>query len=133
MSYLKIKKRKRKSKKYDGKSKHHTAMGQPVQPGSQAVVTSSGVLRIPRGITVGSARLPDDLSALSLDYLKPAIVKVTPKDVETPIVGPPAKVSKDELVKQLKDATSTEKADLMKLSIMAVSEGRRFVKNIFIY
>ena len=112
-----IKKRKRKSKKHDGKSKHHTQLGQPVQPnGGQSVITSSGaIVKIPRGITTGSARLPDDLSALTLEYLTPktTTVKVTPKDVETPIVGPPAKVSNDKLVKQLKDAPSSEKEDLM--------------------
>ena len=70
------KKRKRKSKKYDGKSKHHTQMGQPVQPMSQAI-SSSGLVRIPRNMTIGSARLPDDLSALSIEYLKPKTVIVT--------------------------------------------------------
>ena len=116
------KKRKRKNKKYDGKSKHHTAMGQPVQPGSQAVVTSSGLVKVPRGVTVGSARLPDDLSALSLDYLKPATVKVTPKDVETPIAPVP---SKEELVKQLKDATTSEKQSLMKLKTQQLKQAIR--------
>ena len=89
------KKRKRKSKKYDGKSKHHTQMGQPVQPMSQAI-SSSGLVRIPRNMTIGSARLPDDLSALSIEYLKPKTVIVTPKDVETPIApAPPVKLIKD--------------------------------------
>ena len=108
------KKRKRKSKKQVAKSKHHTQFGQPVQPASQGLIASGLIPRIiPRGISIGSTGLADDYSALAREYNNP--VKVLPKDVETPVTT----VSKPQptLVKQLRDATATEKKDLMALSL----------------
>ena len=68
------------------KSKHHTQLGQPVQPASQALIASGLIPRvIPRGISIGSTGLADDYSALAREYNNP--VKITPKDVETPVVA----------------------------------------------
>ena len=108
------KKRKRKSKKQVAKSKHHTQLGQPVQPASQGLIASGLIPRIiPRGISIGSTGLADDYSALAREYNNP--VKITPKDVETPSTT----VSKPQpaLVKQLRDATTVEKKDVMALAL----------------
>jgi len=108
------KKRKRKSKKQLAKSKFRTPLGTPSQPAGQNVVSSSGnIVRVPKGVSVGSTGLLDDYSTLAREYNNPA--KVLPKDVETPSTT----VSKSvpTLVKQLRDATTSEKADLMALSL----------------
>ena len=110
------KKRKRnKSKKILAKSKFRTPLGTPSQPAGQGVVSSSGLIPriIPRGVSVGSTGLLDDYSTLAREYNNP--LKITPKDVETPSTtkGKPEETT----VKKLRDATASEKADLMALSL----------------
>ena len=109
------KKRKRKSKKQLAKSKHHTQVGTPSQPSSQGVVSSSGLIPriIPRGVSVGSTGLLDDYSTLAREYNNP--VKITPKDVETPTTT--KSKPEETTVKKLMDATTSEKAELMSLSL----------------
>ena len=109
------KKRKRKSKKQLAKSKFRTPLGTPSQPASQGVVSSTGLIPriIPRGVSVGSTGLLDDYSTLAREYNNP--VKITPKDVETPTTT--KSKPEETTIKKLMDATASEKADLMALSL----------------
>ena len=77
------------------------------------MVTSAGVLRVPKGVSVGSTGLLDDYSTLAREYNNP--VKVSPKDVETPSTT--KSKPEETTVKKLRDATASEKADLMALSL----------------
>ena len=108
------KKRRRKSKKLTAKSKFRTPLGTPSQPAGQSVVSSSGnIVRVPKGVSVGSTGLLDDYSTLAREYNNP--VKVSPKDVETPSTtkSPPEEIT----ILKLREATTNEKADLMALSL----------------
>jgi hypothetical protein len=106
-------KSKRKKRNSERKSKHHEKLGQPAQPNSQPISQTGISPRIPKGTTIGSSKLPDDMTVLAREYNNP-IIKITPKDVEMP--APSSKQIAD-VDKKVEKAEKHVKGDLLKLTI----------------